>query len=70
MTEQLHQEALNCLIDINILKIESTVVSKENNLVKVNYKHQVIDLGSYCLILSGTLEQFRTEKYSRDRMFY
>tara|TARA_R110002110_G_scaffold33998_4_gene116131 strand:- start:1047 stop:1355 length:309 start_codon:yes stop_codon:yes gene_type:complete len=69
MTKQQHLEALNSLKEVNNLKIESTEVSREENLVKINYKHQVVDLGKYCLILSGTLEQFRTKDYSRDRMF-
>ena len=69
MTKQQHLEALNSLKEINNLNIESTEVSREENLVKINYKHQVVDLGKYSLILSGTLEQFRTEKYSKDRMF-
>ena len=69
MTKEQHLEALNCLKNINNLKVESTAVSSKNNLVKINYKHQVIDLGKYSLILSGTLEQFRTEKYLKDRMF-
>lgn len=69
MTKEQHLEALNCLHLINNLKIQSTVVSREDNLIKINYKHQVINLEKYCLILSGTLEQFRTSNYSRDRMF-
>lgn len=69
MTNKQHQEAFNSLKAINKLKIESTVISREENLVKINYKHQVIELDSYSLILSGTLEQFRTANYSRDRMF-
>ena len=69
MTKEQHLEALNSLKEINNLKIESTKVSRKENLVKINYKHQVVDLGEYSLILSGSLEQFRTKDYSRDRMF-
>ena len=69
MTKKQHEEAINCLTLVNNLKIKSTVVSKSKNLIKINYKHQVIDLGKYCLILSGTLEQFSSEKHSRDKMF-
>jgi|TARA_R110002072_G_scaffold201_4_gene1393 hypothetical protein len=69
MTKEQHLEALNCLKEVNNLKIESTIVSREENLVRINYKHQVVDLGKYYLILSGTLEQFRTTGYSRDRIF-
>jgi hypothetical protein len=69
MTKEQHSEALNSLKEINNLKIESTKVSRKENLVKINYKHQIVELGKYSLILSGSLEQFRTKDYSRDRMF-
>ncbi len=69
MTKEQHSEALNSLKEINNLKIESTKVSRKKNLVKINYKHQIVELGKYSLILSGSLEQFRTKDYSRDRMF-
>ena len=69
MTNKQHQEAFNSLKAINKLKIESTVISREENLVKTNYKHQVIELDNYSLILSGTMEQFRTANSSRDRLF-
>tara|TARA_B110000967_G_scaffold202814_1_gene242355 strand:- start:17632 stop:17940 length:309 start_codon:yes stop_codon:yes gene_type:complete len=69
MTEKQHKEAINCLAVINNLKIKSTVLNKTKNLIKIEYKHQVVDLGKYSLILSGTLEQFHSKSYSKDKMF-
>ena len=44
MTKEQHLEALNCLKEVNNLKIESTEVSREENLVKINYKHLSLPL--------------------------
>ena len=68
MTKQQHKKALKCLKNIQKLKLNKNF-SLKAGVVRYEYKHQLIDLDDYTMIISGTLEQFHTKNHSTDKMF-
>lgn len=69
MTKQQHVEALNCLKHINNFQVKSTTKLTNKDIIRTEYRHQIIELGDYNLILSGTLEQIKTKSKNTDRIY-
>lgn len=69
MNQIQYEKALNVLKSVNNFTPKSTTHHKSKNRVTVQYKHQIVELGDYSLVLSGTLEQFYSKDHSTDRMF-
>ena len=68
MTKQQHKKALNCLKTINNLKLHKNYTLKAG-VVRYEYKHQLIDLDGMTMIVSGSWEQFNSQKHTTDKIF-
>jgi len=71
MTQEHYKKLKSSLEAINKIKLQvdedQIVISK--NKVKVEYKHTVIDLGDYSIIVSGEATQFHRKNFSSERIF-
>ena len=69
MTNQHYKKALKLLQEINNFTVKSSKTSKDKNTIYFEYKHQIINLGDYTLIVSGSAEQFNSIGHSSDKVF-
>tara|TARA_R110002012_G_scaffold69193_4_gene179203 strand:+ start:321 stop:635 length:315 start_codon:yes stop_codon:yes gene_type:complete len=69
MTKLDFNKALKALKNINTFKVNRHDYELINNTVRINYENEIIKLGEYDLIFSGTLEQNHNESHSIDRIY-
>ncbi len=71
MTHNHFRKIKSCLEAINKiqLQVDDNQTFTSENKVKVDYKHTIIDLDDYSLIISGSAEQHYKQHHSTEKIF-
>ena len=69
MTENHYKKIKNSLESINKITLKEKSSEQTKDGYKVEYKHKIIDLDGYSLIVSGSAEQFFNIQFSREKIF-
>lgn len=62
MKQEEHKKALKALKSINNLRLSSKT-ERNGNHSRTEYKHQLIPMGDYTLIVSGSIENYSSKNY-------
>lgn len=69
MTEKHFKKIKNSLESINKISLEVDNSQSKDGKYKVEYKHTIIDLDDYSLIISGSAEQHYHFSHSTEKIF-
>ena len=69
MTQKHFEKIRNSLESINKISLEVDNSESKDGKYKVEYKHTIVDLNDYSLIISGSAEQHYQHHHSSEKIF-
>ena len=69
MTRKHFKKIKNSLESINKISLEVENSESKDNKYKVEYKHTIVDLDDYSLIVSGSAQQYYQHHHSREEIY-